>query len=813
MLKLLRNMQSKEFRSQQEKNISDFIPYSSHFNKNTILTKTNGMIQVIKVTGFSFETADDEDLDIKKNMLNSLFKNMSVGNVTLYFHTVRKKHNKESRNISKDVLRNIKNNDFVSYLEESWDNRTKTHDSYSNDLYISILYEDDKEGAAIVKYLIDKIKSTSTKESFEEEIKENYESLNELSNRVLNSLRDYNPKLLGVREEKESETGKVGGIYCEICEFLAMILNCGDDGKILFPGLTTIDKYIPKNRLFFGNKSIESNGSSGRKFAGVVSLKEYGPKTNSGIFDVFLHMPFEFIMTQSFKFSNRTVAINKMQLQQNRMIQAEDKATSQIAEISMALDMAMSGDISFGEHHLSILCIADNLKALENNLSVSAVELSNCGMIAVREDINMEPCYFAQLPGNADYIVRKSVVNSLNLAGFASFHNYPIGSRYNNFWGDYVVDLDTTSGSPFYFNFHVRDVGHSLIIGPTGSGKTVLMNFFVAKAQKFYPRTFFFDKDRGAEIFIRSIGGVYNVIDPGARCGFNPLQMPDNSENRTFLLEWLEILVTSHGEKITAEDVKVLNEAIEGNYRLDKKDRKLSNIVPFLGAMQEGSLASRISFWHGNGAYASIFDNDIDKIDFASSRAFGFEMGMLLANKTALPPVLLYIFHRINTSLDGSKTIIVLDEAWALIDNPVFAPKIKDWLKVLRKLNTFVIFATQSVEDASSSQISSTLIQQTATQIFLPNLKASEVYKTKFMLSDREYNLVKNTNPSSRYFLIKQGSDAVVARINLIGMNDIINILSSRVDTVLLLEKIIKKYGEKPEEWMRHFYDKVSEIE
>ena len=109
------------------------------------------------------------------------------------------------------------------------------------------------------------------------------------------------------------------------------------------------------------------------------------------------------------------------------------------------------------------------------------------------------------------------------------------------------------------------------------------------------------------------------------------------------------------------------------------------------------------------------------------SRVFGFEMAELLKDPVALSPVLLYIFHRINISLDGSRTMIVLDEAWALIDNPVFAPKIKDWLKVLRKLNTFVIFATQSVEDATKSQISDTLIQQTSTQIFLPNLKATDI--------------------------------------------------------------------------------------
>jgi type IV secretion system protein VirB4 len=157
--------------------------------------------------------------------------------------------------------------------------------------------------------------------------------------------------------------------------------------------------------------------------------------------------------------------------------------------------------------------------------------------------------------------------------------------------------------------------------------------------------------------------------------------------------------------------------------------------------------------------------------------------------------------------------MIVLDEAWALIDNPIFAPKIKDWLKVLRKLNTFVIFATQSVEDASKSAISDTLIQQTATQIFLPNLKATSEYRTTFMLSEREYTLIKHTDPGSRFFLVKQGNDAVIARIDLRGMEDIISVLSGRVETVRLLDKIRDKVGDNPTDWLPVFYDRAKDVE
>jgi type IV secretion system protein VirB4 len=805
MIKFKKTSSSKEDIANKEIHASKYIPYLCHWNDRTILTKNNELLQVVKISGFSFETADDEDLDIRKNMRNLLFKNLASGNITIYFHTIRRKKPLDftSSDYSFDPTIKIPN-DFVTYLSNEWKKKYAQMESYFNELYVTIIYKADTAGAAFLEHLLKKIKQSSDKSEWERDMREMSENLDELSNRVLNTFRDYDAKVLSVEHTQE-------GNYCRILEFLGTLVNCGQSSPMLVPK-GNIDKYIPTHRLFFGSKSMEAKGPRATKYAGIVTIAEYGPTTSSGVFDAFLQLPFEFVISQSFSFSNRTVAISSMQMQQNRMIQSGDKAVSQIAEINLALDMAMSGDIAFGQHHFSLLCVADDVKELENVLSMAAVELANCGMQAVREKVNLEPSYWGQLPGNNEYIIRRSTINTLNLAGFAAMHNYPLGKINGNHWGEFVTVLETTSGTPFFFNFHVRDVGHSLIIGPTGAGKTVLMNFLCAQAQKFKCRMYFFDKDRGAEIFIRALAGVYTVIDPGKPCGFNPLQLPDTGENRTFMLEWLRLLVTVNGETLTAEDMKLLTQAIDGNFKLDKKDRKLSNVVAFLGIDGPGTLAGRIAMWHSKGSHARIFDNEEDTIDLDNARVFGFEMAELLKDPISLGPVLLYVFHKINISLDGTPTMIVLDEAWALIDNPVFAPRIKDWLKVLRKLNTFVIFATQSVEDAVKSQISDTLIQQTATQIFLPNLKASEVYKTGFMLSQREYDIIKTTDPSSRYFVVKQGINSVVARINLSGMTNIINVLSGRTSTVMLLNELMQKYGDNPEKWLVKFYEEASKV-
>ncbi len=793
MLKLSTVKPAKEKVAKYEASASHFIPYRCHYNSDTILTYNEELIRVIKIKGFAFETADDIDIDLKKTARNNLFKGMATGNLSLYFHTIRRKEKGFPDGQMPDA--------FSQRINQEWMAKHSDEKSYVNEHYLTIIRGQDKTGIAALENMAKKLQHKTDKTAWEAYMRESYDELDEMTERILNGFSNYGAQSLGLNDTED-------GVHSEILEFLSRLVNAGYSQPMAVP-LGNISHHLPTSRMYFGSKSIEVHHATGIKYAGLVAIKEYRPSTNAGTFDGFMQMPFELIISQSFSFINRMIAISSMQLQQRRLVQSEDVAVSQIQEIDEALDSAMSGEFAFGNHHMTVLCIEDNAKSLESSLSMAVVELSNSGITGVREKLNLEPAYWAQLPGNALYMARRSVVNTYNIAGFASFHNYPSGKRKRNHWGDAVTVFNTVSGTPYFFSFHVRDVGHTMIIGPTGSGKTVLLNFLCAQAQKFNCRLFFFDKDHGAEIFIRAIRGRYIEPNAARNSGFNPLQLEGTNENKSFLVEFIKTLVSTNGELVTAQDMERINEAVNGNYKLPKEQRRMRNIAPFLGLSGPGTLAGRFAMWHSDGSHAKLFDNAQDQIDFTSARTFGIEMGEILKNKASLAPVLLYLFHRIQSSLDGSPTMIVLDEAWALIGNDVFAPKIKDWLKVLRKLNTFVVFATQSVEDAAKSSISDTLVQQTSTQIFLPNLKATPLYREVFMLSEREFTLVKTTDPSTRFFLVKQDNDGVIARIDLGGMDESIRVLSGRVETVAAMDEARKEAGDDPDDWLPIFYKKT----
>jgi len=792
-IKLQRRKAQKAYYSEHEVSEAAFIPYQYHWDRETLMTQKNEMLQIMKLDGFSFETADDDDVDMKKLVRNSMLKSMADGTFAVWFHTIRRRQSAYPGGKQPPG--------FAAYVDNLWHEKHHSKSSYINELYITVVRKADTKGAAKVHHFLKKASESGNKQARIESMRDAQKELAEAVSRLCATFRDYGARLLTTYENEH-------GVFSEPMEFLAKLVNCGFSQPMRFTS-ANMAHYLPIYRLYFGPRAIEVSGAPRKRFAGLVSIKEYSPATAAGLLDGFLQLPFEFIISQSYQFHNRSVNINRMQTRQRRMMAAEDAAVSQIAEISDALDMAMSGHVAFGPHHMTVMCFEESLPELEKVLSMAIAELVNLGMNPVREKFVMEQAYWAQLPANFDCIARGADISTMNLAGFASLHNYPTGKISGNHWGDAVTVFDTSSGTPYFFNFHNRDVGHTTIIGPTGAGKTVLLNFLCAQAQKFNCRVFFFDKDRGAEIFVRSIGGKYTVIKPGEKCQFNPLQLPDTPENRSFIGEWLQTMVTVNDEPFTSDDQERVNEAVIGNFKLAKKDRMLRNIAPFLGVEGPGTMAGRLKMWHSDGAYSGLFDNETDIVDFSVGSSFGFEMGEVLNERVSLEPTLLYLFHRINMSLDGTPTIIILDEAWALIDNKIFAGRIRDWLKTLRKLNGMVVFATQSVEDATNSAISETLIQQTATQIFLPNPRANDQYKKAFAVTDREFNLLRTTDPGSRYFLVKQGKDVVVARIDLSGMDDVINILSARAETVVILDEVRAEVGDAPENWMGPFQERV----
>jgi type IV secretion system protein VirB4 len=793
MIQLKEQHPAKARLARSEIPVGNFIPYACHYDDQTILTKNGHLIQFLCLDGFAFESADQEEIDIRRRLRNVFFKSLAGPEYALWFHIIRSRQSAYPGGRFEPG--------FAYQLNERWKERNEGRRLFQNSLYLSIVKRVAGSRAAGFGQFWKTLSHKGSDAAKAASLRAACQDLKDITHRLESTLSDYGPRILTTH-------ATAAGAISEPLAFLARLINL-EERPVLVP-VMDLSRYLAWKRLFFGGNAIECRGSTRSRLAAMVSIKEYAPETSAGLLDGFFSLPFEFVLTQSFTFVHRQEALSAIQLQQRRMEQTGDLAVSQTDEIDQALDEATAGAIAFGRHHLTVQPIVNDLKELDEGLARIDTELMNLGILGVREDLNMEPCFWAQLPGNFEYIARRATVSTANLAGFASLHNFPTGRPEGNHWGPAVTVLETKSGTPYFFNFHAGDVGHTTLIGPTGCGKTALMNFLCAQSRKFGCRVFYFDRDRGSEIFLRALGGTYRMLGAAYPSGFNPLQLADTSANRAFLADWLKCLLTAFGEPLTDEELARVGEAVTGNFKLAWDHRTLGNVAPFLGMAGPGSLAGRMAIWHGQGEKQNLFGGSTDLLSL-DRKVMAFEMGPLLSDASSIAPVLLYLFHRIRSALDGTPTMIVLEEAWALLKNPIFAAKIEDWLKTFRKMNALVVFATQSVEDAVRSEISPALIGQTATHIYFSNPKATEEYRSVFKLSEREMHLIRDVlDKDSRYFLLKQGRDSVVARADFSPMPDIISVLSGRAETLAIVDRLRSEFGEDPAVWLPLFQKEAS---
>ena len=619
---------------------------------------------------------------------------------------------------------------------------------------------------------------------------------------MVSALRQYNPRVLQVEEQG-------GATYSQPLKFLSCLYN-GDAATVAMPA-GDLGHHIPSRRVSFGQDTVElsPHGSLPRRFTAMVSIKDYPGRTTPGMFDELHRLPFEMNVSQSFAFVERRDALSRMNLSLRRMRSAEDEALSLRDELATAKDEVAAGRAGFGEHHTTIAIHAEDLELLDRQVAEVIALLADLGINSVREDIALEPAFWSQFPGNFRYIARRGLVSTTNFAGLASLHNFPVGQFEGNHWGQAVTLFETTAAGPYYFNFHQRDLGNFTVIGPSGSGKTVVLNFLLAQAKRFDPRIIFFDKDRGAELFIRAIGGKYDRLSSGIASGLNPLQLDDTPANRQFLIDWLTILAGS----LDDGELEQIRDAIETSYLQPVERRRLRYFVElFRGADRPcaGDLYSRLRPWWGDGERAWLFDNERDETDLGA-RTVGFDMTAILDDPATRTPALFYFFHRVEQRLDGTPAIIVVDEGWKALDDEVFVRRIKDWEKTIRKRNGIVGFATQSAQDALESQIASAIIEQAATQIFMVNPRArAEDYINGFGLSRHEYDLVRTMPDDAHCFLLRHGNDSVVVRLDLAGEQDMLTILSGRESTVRMFDELVKKTGTDPAKWMKRLLERAA---
>ncbi|MGN6595275.1 conjugal transfer protein TrbE [Sphingopyxis terrae] len=375
------------------------------------------------------------------------------------------------------------------------------------------------------------------------------------------------------------------------------------------------------------------------------------------------------------------------------------------------------------------------------------------------EGVNALEAWFGSLPGHVYANVRQPPISTLNLAHLIPLSAVWAGAeRDEHFAGAPLLYAKTEGSTPFRFSLHVGDVGHCLVVGPTGAGKSVLLALMALQFRR-YKGSQIFAFDYGGSIRAaalamggdwQDLGGALHEAGSSGAVALQPLARIDEAAERAWAAEWLAALLVGEGVKVDPAAKAHIWSALTSLATAPACERTLTGLAVLL---QSQELKLALAPYLVGGPWGRLLDAEAEHLGNARVQALETE-GLVGASSAAT--VLSYLFHRIEGKLDGSPTLIIIDEGWLILDQTAFAAQLREWLKTLRKKNASVIFATQSLADIEGSSIAPAIIESCPTRIFLPNDRAAEpqiarVYE-RFGLNDRQIEILSRATPKRDYY-------------------------------------------------------------
>ena len=432
----------------------------------------------------------------------------------------------------------------------------------------------------------------------------------------------------------------------------------------------------------------------------------------------------------------------------------DSDADNKAVDADAALQELGGDHVSFG-YLTATVTVWDESRAQAAE-KVRAVErvINARGFTTIRETVNAVEAWLGSLPGHVYANVRQPLVHTLNLAHLVPLSAVWAGPAWNDHLDGPPLLLAETGGTtPFRFSTHVGDVGHMLVVGPTGAGKSVLLALMALQFRRYAgAQVYVFDKGGSARAAVLAMSGRHHALGIGGALAFQPLRHIDDPVVRSWAAEWIAGLLAHEKVVLTPEVKEVVWSALGNLASAPPAERTITGLSVVL---QSNALRSALAPYTLEGSYGALLDAEADALALADVQCF--EMEALMQEAGAVLPVLTYLFHRLEARFDGRPTLLVLDEAWLFLDNPLFAGRIRDWLKTLRKKNVAIVFATQSLADIADSSIAPALIESCPQRIFLPNDRALEPQSRdayeRFGLNARQVELISAAQPKRDYYL------------------------------------------------------------
>ena len=781
--------------SEEKGKLSSYVPWICLIDKGVVLNKNGTLQKTLKYRGYDLDSSTVYELKNINAKLNDVIKRLGQGwslNVE-----ARRKRCTDYIEAKNEIL-------AIDIIEKERKLNFLENEHFESEYYLTIVQliptdNSKKVGEIFLEYAKKSEILDKTLENFNKEFK-----------KILNLFKEI---FLEVTELDDEET----------YTYLHSCVSTKTD-KVIVPEIPyAMANYLCDSDLVGGLKP-KLRGKEIR----CISIQGFPNYTVPGFFDVLNRLNISYRWITRFLILSKLEALSKMERKYKNIfsqrlslfqrVYAEltgekeensrklnEDALNKANEVRTQIALTMGDYVSQGFYTCTLIVDGDSIDEVEERVDVISKTINNMGFITIEESINSVEAFLGSIPGNITNNIRMPILNTITLS-----HLLPVSSVWGgDSWNKHLnapplIYTKTKGSTPFRFNIHIEDIGHSAIVGPTGYGKSVLLGLIASSFMKYKDsRVYFFDKDASSRVLTYAVGGEFHDLG-NDELSFQPLANIEIVEEKEWAYGWILEILEQENIKVSPTQKEKIWKALDN---LAKTPIELRTISNFYTSVNDREIKEALIPYKIGGALGKYFDSDKDTLNF--SRWQVFEMNQVINNKKGITPLLSYIFRRIENSLDGNPCIIILDECWMFFDNPIFAAKIREWLKVLRKKNCSVIFATQELGDILNSKLFTTVLDACQTKVFLPNPNAFAdnyipIYQ-KFGLNKTEIEIIsKATKKKEYYYKSTKGSrlfelDLKEKTLSLIASSDL-----AKQSKAKELKEIYRDANDFTREWLSY---------
>ncbi|MDW3024427.1 MAG: hypothetical protein R8N50_01940 [Alphaproteobacteria bacterium] len=740
---------------------SNYLPFQAVVGNDTMLLTDGSYIRVYRVSGVQTSMQDDVTKEKFLDLRTQLFNQIRDPNVVLRFYMVR------------DATEENTNYEFDQPTLQRIYNKWRGHGLkiFMNNYYIVL-----------------SVGGTDARSK-----------LNQYSNYLESILAEYKPELL-----KNDSADNMAKFFGRILSPISKPSPKRADNNIT--KLTTVDDVE-----FLSDGTIRYLSGGVQSYAACLSFKISPDYLDEDFFNTVFTIQTEMVAMNGFHIMGTADIENTIRRKRSTAEEEKSESTeTQISEAQTAMDENISGNQSLVDYYPLFILFGSTTEELQHHVEEFKKIAAQFGISPVAETFAAKVSWFAQIPG-FDIFPRSFKLLSRTAAISIPMSSQPLGIE-NSDWGPGpLVIFPTAQGTPYQFQFHVSDkpvaVGHTLTIGPTGGGKTTLFSFLIAQSLR-HPKlkAFFFDRNKGAEIFTLAVGGKYITMqgkekdsDPAANeflTYLNPLKMPDTATNRAFLRRWFAI-ITGQNDVASADEIA---RAVSVNFDyLTENNRMLKNLWESCFS-SAGNMRPALKKWVDPLQYGDIFNKASDTLDLYS-RLTTFDFTDILQDEVLSPAVISYILHRINniTVSGGNPSLIMIDETAPMLENKMFRDNFITGLQEGRKNRQAYMVAFQRANVLDKLGIGDVVRGQAQTIMFFRNPAADANDYAHWNLNPLEMAFIQGkAYPNlKRAVLLSRpvNGESVILNTELGGLGNLLRLFESGRSSVLLAEELYKSFG------------------